>query len=369
MKILVTGAKGFIGRNIVAEFSTVEEHDIMEYDMNNTVHDLEKFLEDSDFVIHLAGVNRPLDSKEYMEGNLGFTDLLIKKIKCTNRNIPVLMTSSIHADKNNDYGKSKKAAEDALFNFEKETGNPVFVYRLPNVFGKWCKPNYNSVVATFCYNITHNLPIIVNEPDYILTLVYIDDIFREITNVINGKINVKSDGFCFIPVTREIQLQDLVDKLYLFNDSRKTKMIPLMSDFDKKLYSTFLSYYDRKNFSYPLKMHIDYRGSFSEFVKTHEFGQVSINVSKPGITKGNHWHHTKNEKFLVVSGRCSIKLRRINDNEVIEYIVSSDKFEAIDIPPGYTHNITTLGEDDSVTIMWANELFDPKNPDTYFLEV
>ncbi|MBI9008544.1 MAG: NAD-dependent epimerase/dehydratase family protein [Tenericutes bacterium] len=370
MNILVTGAKGFIGKNVIAEFSKLDNYFLFEYDLENNIDELQKFINDSDFIIHLAGVNRPKDSKEFLEGNLGFTDQVIECVKNTERNIPVLMTSSIQATKNNDYGKSKKAAEDALLAFNKETGNKIFVYRLPNVFGKWCKPNYNSAVATFCYNITHNLPIQVNNPGYLLPLVYIDDILEEISNAINNESNLKEDGFCYVPVTNQIRLQDLADMLYRFKENRNDKMVPLMSnDLEKKMYSTFISYYDPKEFSYELKMNVDHRGSFTEFLKTVDYGQVSVNISKPGITKGNHWHHTKNEKFLVVYGQASIKFRKIDEEKVYEYITAGDKLEVVDIPPGYTHNITTISETDSVTIMWANELFDKDNPDTFYLEV
>ena len=369
MNILVTGAKGFIGKNVIAEFSQNDNHILLEYDIENSLTELESFVSKSDFIIHLAGVNRPKDSKEFMEGNLGFTDQLIDAVSKTNRNIPILMTSSIHAKKDNDYGKSKKAAEDALFDFNKKSGNTVYVYRLPNVFGKWCRPNYNSAVATFCYNITHDLPIQVYAFDYQLPLVYIDDILNEIKQAMNGQANNAEGDFYSVPVTYSIRLQDLADMLYKFKESRQNRMIPLMDGLDKKMYSTFISYYDKKNFSYPLKMNVDNRGSFAEFVKTFDYGQVSVNVSKLGITKGNHWHHTKNEKFLVVSGKASIKFRKIDEEEIIEYIVSGDKLEVVDIPPGYTHNITTISETESVTIMWANELFDSDNLDTYYLEV
>lgn len=370
MNILVTGANGFIGKNIVAEFNKIEKYQIFSFDVNNTLEELQEYTLKADFIIHLAGVNRPKDSKEFLEGNLGFTDELINCVKNASRNIPILMTSSIQAEKDNDYGKSKKAAEEALFAFSKEFCNTVYIYRLPNVFGKWCRPNYNSVVATFCYNITHNLPIQVNNPDYQLPLVYIDDIINEVKNAINKKANIKIDGFCFVPVTYHIKLQDLANMLFRFKENRNDKLVPNMGDdLEKKMYSTFLSFYSPNDFSYSLKMNIDHRGSFTEFIRTFDYGQVSVNVSKPGITKGNHWHHTKNEKFLVVFGKASIKFRKIDEDVIYEYIVSGDKLEVVDIPPGYTHNITTISNTDSVTIMWANELFDKDNLDTYYLEV
>jgi UDP-2-acetamido-2,6-beta-L-arabino-hexul-4-ose reductase len=370
MNILITGSKGFIGRNIVAEFAKLDNTQLFLFDKDSNINDLKVYVEQSDFIIHLAGVNRPKDTSEFMTGNLGFTDQLIEFVQDSNKSIPIIMTSSIQAEKNNEYGLSKKAAEDALFLFEKETNNPVYIYRLPNVFGKWCKPNYNSAIATFCYNITHELPIKINDPEYILPLVYIDDIINEIKAVMRIKGNKGNDDFYYMPVTYQIKLKDLADKLFSFKESRNNKMIPYMKDdLDKKLYSTFISYYDTSTFSYPLKMNVDHRGSFTEFLKTTDYGQVSVNVSKPGITKGNHWHHTKNEKFLVVAGKCSIQFRKVDEEEIIEYIVSGEKLEVVDIPPGYTHNITTISDCDSVTIMWANELFDPENPDTYYLEV
>jgi UDP-2-acetamido-2,6-beta-L-arabino-hexul-4-ose reductase len=265
---------------------------------------------------------------------------------------------------------AKKAAEDALFAYSKETGNKVYIYRLPNVFGKWCRPNYNSAVATFCHNISHNLEIQVNDPEYILPLVYIDDILEEMRQAIHGKANIKADGYCYVPVTYTIKLLDLVNLLYSFKESRNNLIIPNMAnELEKKLYSTYISYFDKNDFKYPLKMNIDNRGSFTEFIKTINNGQVSVNVSKPGITKGNHWHHTKNEKFLVVSGKGLIQFRNINESEIIEYYVSGEKLEVIDIPTGYTHNIINVGDTDLVTIMWANESYDPNHPDTFYQEV
>lgn len=370
MKILVTGSGGFIGKNVLAEFSKFVNFEILPYDLSNTYEELVSFINKADFIIHLAGINRPKDIEEFYKGNKGFTETIIDLVKETNRNIPILITSSIHADKDNPYGKSKKGAEDALLSFNQETGNTVYIYRLPNVFGKWCKPNYNSVVATFCYNIARDLPIQVNDENFLLPLVYIDDILEEFKNAVSSKANLNEDGYCYVEPTYTIKLGELVKLLYSFKDSRKDLSIPNMNDdLTKKLYATYLSYLPTLNFSYPLKMNIDNRGSFTEFLRTPERGQISVNVAKPGITKGNHWHHTKNEKFLVVSGVASIKFRNIYNEEIIEYIVSGEKLEVVDIPTGYTHSITNIGQDDLVTIMWANESYDPNKPDTFFLEV
>ena len=368
MKILITGANGFIGKNVAADFENI--HQIFKYDINNSFDELSEFIKEADFIIHLAGVNRPVNEKEFETGNKEFTEILVDRIKKHNKRIPILMTSSIHADKDNAYGKSKKAAEEALIKYSKENETDVYIYRLPNVFGKWCRPNYNSVVATFCYNISHNLPIQVNDPEYMLPLVYIDDILDEIKQALANNANKKEDGYCYIPVTYQIKLKDLADLLYSFKESRTSLTIPNMNnELEKKLHATYTSFLDKDDFKYPLKMNIDHRGSFSEFIRTINNGQVSVNVSKPGITKGNHWHHTKNEKFLVVYGKALIQFRNINDSEIIEYYVSGENLEVVDIPVGYTHNITNIGDTDLVTIMWANECFDPNHPDTFFKEV
>lgn len=370
IKILVTGAGGFIGKNVLAEFSRFDYYKILAYDLSNTYEELVSFINEADFIIHLAGVNRPKDIEEFDKGNKGFTETIIDLVSKTKRNIPILVTSSIHAEKDNPYGKSKRGAEEVLLNFNQETGNTVYIYRLPNVFGKWCRPNYNSAVATFCHNIARSLPIQVNDENFLLPLVYIDDILEEFIRAVSGKANLNEDGYCYVEPTYTIKLGDLVKLLYSFKDSRKDLSIPNMSDeLTKKLYATYLSYLPTESFSYPLKMNVDDRGSFTEFLRTPDYGQVSVNVTKPGITKGNHWHHTKNEKFLVVSGVASIKFRNIYNEEIIEYIVSGEKLEVVDIPTGYTHSITNIGQADLVTIMWANESYDPNKPDTVFLEV
>lgn len=369
MKILITGAKGFIGKNLVAEFRNRKYSDIYEYDLETDPSLLDDYCKEADFVFHLAGVNRPIEQKEYMEGNFGFTSTLLNTLKKYKNSCPVMISSSIQAEIENPYGKSKKAGEDLLFNYSKETSSNVLIYRFPNVFGKWCRPNYNSVIATFCHNIAHNLPITVNDPSVVLKLVYIDDVVKELINALEGK-ETKKGAFCEVPEVYSITLGEIVDLLYSFKNSREERSIPDMSNgFTKKLYSTYLSYLPSDNFNYELKMNIDNRGSFTEFIRTIDRGQVSVNVSKPGITKGNHWHNTKNEKFLVVSGRGVIRFRKIDSNEIIEYYVSGDKLEVVDIPVGYTHNIENLGDTDMVTIMWVNEPFEPDKPDTYYLEV
>jgi UDP-2-acetamido-2,6-beta-L-arabino-hexul-4-ose reductase len=369
MKILITGAKGFIGKNLIAELKNRKFNNIFEYDRETDQALLEEYCKEANFVFHLAGVNRPKEQSEFMEGNFGFTSTLLDTLKKYKNNCPVMISSSIQAELDNPYGKSKKAGEDLLFDYSKETSAKSLTYRFPNLFGKWCRPNYNSAVATFCHNIAHNLPITVNDTSAAMNLVYIDDVVNELINALEGKEN-KNGDFCEVPVVHTVTLGKIVDLIYSFKKSREERFIPDMSDeFTKKLYSTYLSYLPEDQFSCELKMNVDNRGSFTEFIKTSDRGQVSVNVSKPGIAKGNHWHHTKNEKFLVVSGKGVIRFRKIDSDKVIEYFVSGDKMEVVDIPTGYTHNIENLGETDMVTIMWANELFDPEKPDTYYLEV
>ncbi len=369
MGILVTGAKGFIGKNLIAELGNRGYKDVYKYDIDTDPSSLDKYCKEANFVFHLAGVNRPKEQDEFMKGNFGFTSTLLNTLKKHENACPVMISSSIQANLDNPYGQSKKAGEDLLFEYGRETGANILVYRFPNVFGKWCRPNYNSVVATFCHNVSHDLPITVNDPSVVMTLVYIDDVVEELVNALQGKENRNGD-FCNVSVVHTITLGEIVELIHSFKMSRDARSVPDMSDsFTKKLYSAYLSYLPRGQFSYDLKMNVDNRGSFTEFIKTPDRGQVSVNVSKPGVTKGNHWHHTKNEKFLVVSGRGVIRFRKFNSDEVIEYFVSGDKMEVVDIPTGYTHNIENLGESDMVTIMWANESFDPDKPDTYYLEV
>lgn len=379
MNILITGAKGFVGKNLVAQLKNIQEGKVKntnfpsltlyEYDVDTDPALLDGYCADCDFVFHLAGVNRPKDPSEYMEGNFGFTSTLLETLKKHNNSCPVMLSSSTQAALDNDYGRSKKAGEDLLFQYGEETGAKVLVYRFPNVFGKWCRPNYNSAVATFCHHIAHGLPITVNDPSVHMTLVYIDDVVGELLDALENKEH-SDGGFCKVPVEYKITLGEIVDLIYSFRASREERSIPDMSDgFTKKLYATYLSYLPEDQFSYPLKMNIDNRGSFTEIIRTKDRGQFSVNISKPGITKGNHWHHTKNEKFVVVSGKGVIRFRKPDSDQIIEYFVSGDKIEVVDIPTGYTHNIENLGDADMVTFMWCNECFDPERPDTYFLEV
>lgn len=380
MNILVTGAKGFVGKNLCKVLCNISEGkeksfpvnfplNIFEYDIDTNPELLDKYCQEADFVFNLAGVNRPKTEDEFLSGNFGFASILLETLKKHNNKCPVMLASSIQAALDNPYGKSKKAGEDLFFDYAKKTGAKVLVYRFPNVFGKWCRPNYNSAVATFCHNIANDQPITVNDRSVIMRLVYIDDVVRELIYALLGKENRKGD-FCEVPVVHTITLGEIVDLIYSYKASREAREVPNTADeFSKKLYATYLSYLPTDKFSYPLKMNIDNRGSFTEIIRTPERGQFSVNISKPGITKGNHWHHTKNEKFLVVSGKGVIRFRRIDTDEVLEYYVSGEKLEVVDIPPGYTHNIVNLGETDMVTFMWANECFDPTKPDTVFEEV
>ena len=380
MNILITGAKGFIGKNLIAELKNIKEEkakgynlsseiNIYEYDIDTDPVLLDEYCKNADFVFHLAGVNRPKEQSEFMEGNFGFTSLLLDTLKKHKNICPIMLSSSIQAALDNPYGISKKAGEDLLFDYSKETGSQVYIFRFPNVFGKWCRPNYNSAVATFCNNIANDLPIQVNNRDVNMTLVYIDDVVFELIQALQDKTN-KEHEFCKVRVEHKITLGEIVDLIYSFNDCRKNLSVPNMHDeFTKKLYSTYLSYLPEDGFSYPLTMHTDERGSFTEFLKSPDRGQVSINISHPGITKGNHWHHTKNEKFLVVSGKGVIRFRKPDEEKVIEYFVSGEKLEVVDIPVGYTHNIENLGDSDMVTVMWVNEIFNPEKPDTYFEKV
>lgn len=368
MKILVTGAKGFIGKNLVAELKRLEDTILYEFDVDTDVELLDEYCKDCDFVFNLAGVNRPENIDEFMEGNFGFASTLVETLKKHNNKCPIMNSSSIQAALNNPYGLSKKAGEDMLFAYGKETGVNIYIYRFPNVFGKWCRPNYNSAVATFCNNIANDLPIQVNNRETVMHLVYIDDVVEELLQVLNGQPNMKEDGYCYVSKEQETTLGEIVDLLYSFKESRTNLIIPDMTEdsFSKKLYSTYLSYLPTDGFSYPVKMNVDNRGSFTEILKTVSSGQVSINISKPGITKGNHWHHTKNEKFIVVSGKGLIQFRKIGTDDIIDYHVSGEKLEVVDIPTGYTHNIINTGDTDMVTLMWCNECFNPNKPDTIY---
>ncbi len=369
MKILVTGAKGFIGKNLIEELKRLG-HEILAYDIDCAEKQFDEYTSCCEFVYQLAGVNRPENPDDFMKGNFGFTSQLLESLIKHNNKAPVMLSSSIQAELDNPYGKSKKAGEELILKYGRENGVKVYIYRFPNVFGKWCRPNYNSAVATFCHNIARNLPIQVNETNPTLKLVYIDDLVKELVNALEDNAHKDADGYCCVPCVHEIKLLDIVNLIYSFKESRQNLYIPDMRDpLTKKLYATYLSYLPEDKFSTPLTMHEDARGSFTEMLKSDERGQVSVNISKPGITKGNHWHSTKNEKFIVVSGKAAISFRKIGTEDVITYEVSGDKIESVDIPPGYTHSITNTGETDLVTVMWANEPFDPNNPDTYYEEV
>lgn len=369
MNILITGAKGFVGKNLVAELRNRGFGELMEYDTDTKEELLDEYARRCDFVFHLAGVNRPKDEAEFMQGNFGLTDRLLKLLKKHGSKAPVLITSSIQADLDNPYGRSKKAGEDIIFEYSKETGCKALIYRLPNVFGKWCRPNYNSVVATFCHNIANDLPVSINNPETELSLIYIDDLICELLSAALGSESREGE-FCMVSPIHRVCLGELAELLYSFKFSRETLQIPNMSNpLVKKLYSTYLTYLPETDFAYPLKMNTDERGSFTEIIRTADRGQFSVNVSKPGVTKGNHWHHTKNEKFVVVSGNGIIRFRKIDRNDILEYHVSGKKIEVIDIPPGYTHNIENMGDTDMVTFMWCSECFDKNKLDTFFEKV
>lgn len=369
MKILVTGAKGFIGKNLIAELRNRKYEEIYEFDRDTDISLLDFYCSNCDFIFHLAGVQRPKEEKEFMEGNFGFTSILLDLLKKYRNTCPIVVSSSIQASLDNPYGKSKKAGEDLMFTYAEETGAKVMIYRFPNVYGKWNKPNYNSAITTFCYNISRNLEIKVNCRDTVMHVVYIDDLFDELLSAMEGK-GTKSGKFYRVPVEDETTLGHIVDLLYSFKESRNNRSIPNMNNhLERSLYSTYLSYLPEDQFGYLLKMNMNQHSSFTEIIRTLDRGQFSVNISKPGITKGNHWHHTKNEKFLVVSGHCLIQFRKIDSDEIITYDVSGEKLEVVDIPCGYTHSITNIGDTDSVTFMWCNECFDPNHPDTFFLEV
>lgn len=395
MKILVTGAEGFIGRNLVAAFEAVRDgkdktrgvtiDEIYTYDVNTPAEKLEAYCADADIVFHLAGVNRPQTNEEFMQGNAVLLSDLLETLKKQGNTCPVMLSSSVQATlkgrfADSEYGRSKKAAEDRLFAYAEETGAEVYVYRFPNVFGKWCRPNYNSAVATFCHNIANDLPIQVNNADTELELLYIDDLADEMFDVLVGKENrciyddVRAVGdrngvFCYVPVVHRATLGEIVRLLESFKAQPQTLMMPSIPNgsLAKKLYATYLSYLPKEKVSIPLKMNTDERGSFTELLRTMDCGQFSVNISKPGVTKGQHWHHTKWEFFIVVSGKALIQQRRIGTDEVWEFEVSGERIEAVHMLPGYTHNIINLSDtQELVTLMWANEPFDPSRPDTFF---
>ena len=386
MNILITGAEGFVGRNLTQALKSIRDGkdrrfpelkigELYLYDVDSDPEVLEEGCRRADFVFHLAGVNRPKDPAEFMAGNFGFSSLLLDTLKKHGNPCPVMLSSSIQATcvgrYDGPYGRSKRAGEELFFSYGRETGAEVLVYRFVNLFGKWCRPNYNSVIATFCHNYAHDLPITVSDPAAELELCYIDDLLEEMLAALMGKAH-RQEEFCLVPVTHKVTLGEIVALLDAFRDQPRTLRMPEIPEnsFAKKLYSTYLSYLPREKASFPLKMNCDARGSFTELLKTANCGQFSVNISKPGITKGQHWHHTKWELFIVVSGHGLIRQRRIGSDEVLDFEVSGEKIEAVQMLPGYTHNIINLSDtQELVTLMWANEPFDPDRPDTFFEEV
>ena len=395
MKILVTGAKGFVGKNLCCALYNLQAgkdrtrpnlhiDEVYEYDLDTPEEKLDEYCEKADFVFHLAGVNRPKDNAEFMQGNFGFSSVLLDTLKRHKNTCPVVLSSSVQATLigrygQSDYGKSKLAGEELFFSYAQETGTQVFAYRFPNLFGKWCRPNYNSAVATFCSNTANDLPITVNDRNTELELVYIDDLVTEMLDTLEGRahrcdydglnpVPSESGKYCYVPVSHKETLGHIADLLETFRNQPKTLMMPEIpqGSFEKKLYSTYLSYLPKEKVSFPLKMNTDARGSFTELIKTEKCGQVSVNISKPGITKGEHWHHTKWEFFIVVSGHGLIRERKIGTDEILDFEVSGEKIEAVHMLPGYTHNIINLSDTEPlITVMWANEAFDADHPDTF----
>lgn len=395
MNILVTGAKGFVGKNLCAQLKNilegkarnypVEIDKVFEYDIDSTPEQLDRYCREADFVFNLAGVNRPDNPEDFRKGNFGFASTLLDTLKKHGNCCPVMLSSSIQATligcyAGHPYGESKKAGEELFFDYAETTGAKVLVYRFPNLFGKWCRPNYNSAVATFCNNIANDLPIQVNDPDVILELLYIDDLVEEMILALQGKehhceykdveaIENKDGRYCYVPLTFKVSLRKIIDLLHKFAEMPQTLMIPTIpaDGFAKRLFSTYLSYLPKEKALIDLKMNVDNRGSFTELVHTPDCGQVSINISRPGVTKGQHWHNTKWEQFIVVKGHGLIQMRKEGSDEVIEYAVSGDKIQSVIMLPGYTHNIINLSDtEDLVTVMYCNEIFDPSRPDTYF---
>ena len=395
MKILVTGAQGFVGKNLVANLRNIAQgknrtrpnlhiEEIFEYDLDTDPALLEEYCARADFVFHLAGVNRPRNNEEFMAGNYGFSSTLLETLKKTGNKCPVLLSSSIQATLigrygKSDYGRSKLAGEELFFAYGQETGAPVLVYRFPNLFGKWCRPNYNSVVATFCHNLAHDLPIQISDPSTQLELLYIDDLVEEMLDALEGHLHrcdydgltpilSQSGKYCYVPTTHQVTLGEIVELLGSFKAQPQTLVLPEIppDSFAKKLYSTYLSYLPQEKVAFPLKMNMDDRGSFTELLKTRSYGQFSVNISKPGITKGQHWHNSKWEFFMVVSGHGLIQERKIGSEEILEFEVDGDHIQAVHMLPGYTHNIINLSDTENlVTVMWANEQFDPTHPDTF----
>lgn len=382
MNILITGAGGFVGKNLVCALENIRDGKdrtrpglkighILRCTRQTTEAELKEYCAEADFVFHLAGVNRPKNPEEFMEGNRDFTETLLGVLELTENRCPVMLSSSIQAERDNPYGESKRAGEQLMRDYGEKTGAKTLIYRFPNVFGKWCRPNYNSAVATFCHNRANDLPIQVNDRNTLLTLVYIDDVVQELLDALEGKEH-RSGEFCCVPTTHSATLGEIVDLIESFRAQPETLLMPEIPNdsFTKKLYSTYLSYLPKEKVAFPLKMNVDQRGSFTELLKTASCGQFSVNISKPGVTKGQHWHHTKWEFFIVVSGHALIQERKIGTDEILEFEVSGEQIQAVHMLPGYTHNIINLSETENlVTLMWANELFDPNHPDTFFQEV
>jgi len=367
MKVLITGANGFIAKNLIEHLKRDENIKIYLYSRKDSFNILEAYLKEVDFIFHLAGVNRPKDNKEFYEGNSKLTQTIVNILLKENKNTPILLSSSIQSELDNDYGKSKLEAEQSLLEYSKKTDADIYIYKLPNVFGKWSKPNYNSVISTWCYNISHDLEIQVNNKSAELNLVYVDDVIKSFVSKLTTPSNEKH---CKIDIVYKKTLGEIEELLYAFKNNRETLVIPdVASGFERALYSTYLSYLAPDDFSYTLKGHKDDRGTFYEILKTLDSGQFSLSTTAPGVTRGNHYHHTKNEKFLVVRGEALIQFKHIVTNEIIEYKVSDSKMEIVEMIPGYTHNIKNTGNKEMILILWANETFDQENPDTYFLEV
>ncbi|MEA4911338.1 MAG: NAD-dependent epimerase/dehydratase family protein [Oscillospiraceae bacterium] len=369
-KLLVTGANGFIGRNFCCELSRFpDSYELLRADVDTSPEQLREYLAACDAVVHFAGVNRPKEESEFRTGNAGFTGDIVSRLAELGNAVPVIMTSSIQAELDNPYGRSKREGEEVLFSYGRVQKTPVYVFRLPNVFGKWCRPNYNSAVATFCYNVARGLPIQVNDPGRMMTLVYIDDVVAAVRAAADGQLAPQADGFCYVQTAYSAPLQYIADKIAEFGKIKETLLVPPLEGLDKALYSTYLSYLPTDAFAYTPPAHADARGLFAELFKTAQLGQFSVSTTAPGVTRGNHWHHTKTEKFIVVGGEASIRFRRIDADEIIEYKVTGAAPTVVDIPPGYTHSITNTGGGELVTLIWANETFDPAHPDTYAAEV
>lgn len=368
--VLVTGANGFVGKNLVECLSRLDDVTTLVFNRGDSADNLQCLINKCDFIFHTAGVNRPVNTDDFDLVNVGLTDRVIDCIKISGRKIPIAYTSSIQTEINNPYGISKKNAEGHLIKFNKETYNPVYIYRLPNLFGKWCKPNYNSVVATFCYNISHNIEIVISDKNKILELAYIDDAVRSFVNILSIENSEKEYEYVNIDKTFRTTLGELSDKIIKIKKSRENLVIPCLEDeFMKYLYATYLSYLDHDDFSYPLEVKRDNRGWLTEIIKSEYAGQIFVSKSYAGIVRGNHYHDTKAEKFCLIQGKAVIKFRNILNNEVINYYVSDEKIEIVDIPPGYTHSIENIGDNEMIVIFWADKIFDPDGPDTYYRSV